>query len=254
MKRKVIRTLTVLFVSFSLMMFGGMEAAAATYQPCWVEIPFSVEDVSNEIPKDTAFEVEIKAIGKAPLPDSSTIETEPSGPYTVEKITFDQPGTYTYTMSIRKKDDSDDNIHADENVYTIKVVVIARDDGSLYNTVVIYQNGSQLKSGGDDSNEIEGGSEPGFGRSMIVFRNRYGTYNPASDDSGNGTGSSPDGNDTAGDGTTSSQDGKTDDHAPGTGEGNWMLPAAGAMIGSCLLILSVYFRQFRRRAKEQEEA
>jgi streptococcal pilin isopeptide linkage domain len=222
MKRKSVFWLTVFCMILCILMSDGVRTSAASYQSCWVDIPFSVEDVSNKIPQDTSFEVEIKAHGKAPLPEISTIETEVRGDYAIERITFDQPGTYSYTVSIRKKEGADSNVHADDSVYDLKVFVFARDDGSLYSTVAVYQNDSQLKS------DNASGTEEGV--SMIAFRNSYGTDTNGTVSSQNGDGNS----------------------SPGTGEPDWLLPAYGALLVSGLLVLSLFARPVCRRLKDQE--
>ena len=222
MKRKSVFRLAVFFLTLSFLISGGVRTSAGSYQSCWLDIPFTVEDVSNKIPLDTSFEVEIKAHGKAPLPDVTTLETEASGSYTIERITFDQPGTYSYTVSIRKKEAADSNVHADDSVYDLKVFVFARDDGSLYTTVAVYQNDSQLKS------DNASGTEEGV--YMIAFRNSYGT-------------------DT--NGTVSSKDDDSNS-SPGTGEDDWLLPAVGALLVSGLLVLSLFARPVCRRQKDHE--
>ena len=232
MKRKSIRALTVLCMTLSILMFGGIRASAGSYKSCSLAIPFTVEDISNKIPLDTSFEVEIEAKGKAPLPQNTVIRTDVNGSYTTDSITFDQPGTYSYTVSIRNIEGTDSNIHADKNVYDLNVYVFSRDDGSLYFSVTVYQNGSQLKS--DNAQEIEGGLF------MLSFQNRYGSANANGNDNN--------------DSSQGDKNGNGSDNSPGTGEADWSFAAFGAMIGSCALFLLVCLRLLRARSKEQKEA
>ena len=199
-------------------------ASAGSYKSCSLAIPFTVEDISNKIPLETSFEVEIQAKGKAPLPQNTVIHTDVNGSYTTDSIVFDQPGTYSYTVSIRSIEGNDSNIHADKNVYDLDVYVFSRDDGSLYFSVTVYQNDSRLKS--DNAQQIEGGLF------MLSFQNRYGSANA------NGN----------------SSHGDNDGDSPNTGEADWSFAAFGAMICSCALFLIVCLRLLRARSKEQKEA
>lgn len=246
MNKKYFRPMAALCLALCLMLSGAVRVSAGSYEPCWLEIPFSVEDVSRVIPQDTSFVVEIEADGKAPLPEKSQVETETEGSYSIDRITFDQPGTYTYSLSIRKTGDegegTDGTVVADSSVYRLTVSVFARDDASLHYALEVFQDGSSLKT--DDTEPMEAGSFR-----AIVFRNRFARPGDGQPDN-SGSGGASDGTEDGGkDGT-----GKGGGGAVGTGETDWRLPAFGGLLVGFVLLLVCVWRLRRRRAADAKEA